>query len=282
MLVPFALCAVACLVAQATQPPVLPAPPPAQEDAASLATALDAAHCGPAAPGRIESFQAQIQIQPRQKDGEAVSVDLDVEFQMPKALRAVVRENGLRIERGNDPKTSAWVRKDDEVTALQGPEWNQEADKVLNEVRLCRQVLGFLDPKSLIARMETPSAVRREDLAIFRLRYPACRVVEGTVANFPTYTLGTEGRTRVTVWVHGETNRLLAVSALPLDEKDKPRELAELVVLDALAPVQDVLLPASLNVYRLAGPGKELLLTVRIKGIELASKFAPDHFRRPR
>ena len=171
-----------------------------QDDAAALARTLDAAHRGPKAPAKVESFRAEVRLEPRQKDEEAVTVDLEVEFQAPKALRAAVREKGVRVERGLDPQRGAWVRKDGEVTALQGPQHNLEADQVLNEVRLCRQVLGFLDPKSLIARMETPSAVRREDLELTtRLRYPGCHVVEGTIDSFPTYTLGTEGRARQAV-----------------------------------------------------------------------------------
>ena len=277
----FALAATAAVLSPQDTPPP-PAGAQVQDDAAALAKALDAAHRGPAAPAKVESFRAEVRLEPRQKDEEAVTVDLEVEFQAPKSLRAAVREKGVRVERGFDPQRGAWVRKDGEVTALQGPQHNMEADQVLNEVRLCRQVLGFLDPKSLIARMETPSAVRREDLELTtRLRYPGCRVVEGTIDSFPTYTLGTEGRARVTVYVHGETGRLVAVSALPLDAEDKPLELAELVLLGEYATVQDVQLPAKLNVYRLAGPGKELLMTVRIQSIELGSTFKKDHFRRP-
>lgn len=284
MLATLALFALAVMVAVPSpqDAPQVPAGTRMQDDAEALAEALDAAHRGPKAPAKVESFRAEVRLEPRQKDEEAVTVDLEVEFQAPKSLRATAREKGVSVEEGYDPQRGAWVRKDGEVTALQGPSHNQAADKVLNEVRLCRQVLGFLDPKSLIARMETPSAVRREDLELTtRLRYPGCRVVEGTIDSFPTYTLGTEGRARVTVYVHGETGRLVAVSALPLGADDKPQQLAELVLLGEYAPVQDVQLPAKLNVYRLAGPGKELLMTVRIQSIELGSTFKKDHFKRP-
>lgn len=251
------------------------------QDLAQLADLLGKAHgVDPDAP-QIKSFRANIRLEPRQGK-DSITADIGVDFLAPMSMRCEVREKGVRVERGMDPKLGPWEISGDEVVKLQGPEMTQAADRVASELRLCRQMLRFLDPKRLLASLKNPSALRQSDLEITkRLAFRGCTVVDGMVDKFPTYSLGDQGPAHVTLFVHPDTNQLLAVNAVPLDDAGKPRELAELVLLDQYAETQGMRLPSELTVFRVAGPGREALVTVKILGIELRREFAADHFARP-
>ncbi len=279
---PFLLTLAAAALAQEPTPPA-PAPtkPSAAEDLANVAKQLATAHGFAADAADIKSFRAEIGMEPRQ--GDSVGVDVEVDFLAPRSLRCKVIEKGKRIERGFDPKLGGWTISGDEIIKLQGPTYTQDAEQVQQELRLCQQLLRFLNPSRLVTSLLDPAPVRREDLKITeRLIFVGCTVIEGTVERFPTYALGTDQRTRVTLYLHPDTKRLLAVHALPFDENDKPAELAELVLLGDYSEKAGPWLPTKLTMYRLAGPGREILMTVHIRAIELGKEFASQHFARPK
>jgi hypothetical protein len=250
------------------------------QDLDALAKQLAAAHGLAADATEVKSFRAEVHLEPRQ--GESLGIDVNVDFLAPRALRCRVIEKGVRAERGFDPKLGAWALSGDEVVKLQGPEHNAEADQVARELRLCQQMVRFLNPGRFLGALTDPAPVRHADLEITaRLRYPSCTVIEGTLASFPTYALGTDGRARVTLYLDPATRRLLAVQALPLGDGDKPGDLAELILLGDYSDKPGLWLPTKLSVYRLAGPGREVLMTVHIRAIELGKEFPPQHFARP-
>lgn len=253
-----------------------------RQDLEQLARSLGKAHgVDPAAPP-IQSFRAEIRLQPR-RDKDSIEINIRADFQAPRSLRCEVREKGVRAERGMDPKLGPWTISNDQVVKLQGPGLNKEAEQVARELRLCRQMLRFLDPERMLSMLKTPSAVRTSDLEITkRLVYRGCTVVDGVLDSFPTYSLGTDGPTRVTLFVHPDSKQLLAVNAMPLDADGKARDLAELILLDDYVSTQELRLPSKLTVFRVAGPGREPLMTVFVDGIDLRHQFAPDHFARPR
>jgi hypothetical protein len=248
-------------------------------DLAELAKQLAAAHGLTSESAEIKSFRAQVIMDPRQE--QAVAFEVKVDFQAPRSLRCELIEKGIRVERGFDPKLGAWAISGDEVVKLQGPTHNKDADQIARDLRLCQQIARLLSPHRLLASLQDPSAVQTADLDIHRLHFKGCTVVAGTVASIPTYAAASDGPARVMLYMHPQTKQLLAVQVVPLGEGDKPSELAELVLLDEYSETRGVRLPTKLNVYRIAGPGLEILMTVKILAIELDKQFGSRHFARP-
>jgi hypothetical protein len=182
-----------------------------------------------------------------------------------------------------DPERGPWAISGDEVVKLQGPELNRDREKLARELRLCQQMLRCLDPARLLATLEDPSPVRTSDLEITkRLSFSGCTVVDGVVDGFPLYTADGLGKSQVTLFVHADSKRLLAVNAVRLDEDGKPRAAAELVLLQDYVEVGGMQLPSRLTIYGLAASGREPVMTVHIMGIDLRRQFGPEHFARPR
>lgn len=257
------------------------APPQVRPDVQQLGELLAKAHGIEPGAEPIHSFRAVLGITPRkgmQKD--SITVEAQVDFQAPRAMRCTVREKGVRAERGFDPKRGAWAISGDQVLKVQGSEMGKDIEKAEQELRLCRQMLRFLDPQRLLASLQDPSAIRTSDLEIKRVAYRDCTVVEGTLPSFPTFSAG-DGPARVTLFVHGETKRLLSLLIVPLGEDGRPRELGELVVLGDHAQTQGMWLPTELKIYRATGPGYEPLVEVAFRGMELRREFAKNHFDRP-
>lgn len=259
----------------ADAPPAKPALP---QDLQQLIDAVEAAHRGPDAPKDVRSFRAEVRVEPRQ--GNRVAFDLRVDFQLPKAIRYEVMEEGERKERGFDPERGPWVRTGDIVTIVEGRDHNIEREQVLREIRLARQLLAFLDPRALLGRLQQPEPVTETELRIGRLRYPGCAKVSGRLDSFPTYGLGTDGPAAVTFYI-GDDKRLLAVLATPLDGEGRPATASELMTLGDYALSQDLWLPTRLNVYREVGDERTPETTILIRRLRLAEEFADDHFDRP-
>lgn len=253
---------------------------PARDDLRELARTLALAHHGQEGNLGWKSFRAGLRLEPRRDDKR--TFDLDVDFKLPRAYRCTVIEKGVRAERGMDPATGPWSVSGDQVVMLEGPEHNEDADRMLGEVRMCQLLLRFLDPGKLLTSLQAPTPVQRADLKIFRESWPGCTTVEGVLDRFPTYSLGPESRARVALWVHPGTNLLLAVQIVPVDERGKPGDVAELVTLADYQKSGDIQLPTKLNIYRLTGPGRELLLTVGVKDLQLGKEFPADRFARPK
>jgi hypothetical protein len=254
--------------------------PPSVEQ---LAARLDAAHRGGAKDLAVTSFRAAITVQ--QRRGDSVSVDLNVDFQLPKAIRYRVVEEGVAVERGFDPELGGWVRSEGRVVALTDRAHEKEAEQVQKEIRLCRQILAFLDPGRVVARLREPTAVAEKELVVSRgLRFDRCFVVSGTADGFPTYALGKGGeRSRLTLWVDATSDLLVAVAAHPLDDKGVPATAGELILLQDMKAHEGLLLPTKLTAYTVPEAGKpEPSVTLLLTAIELNRKFGDHHFERPK
>lgn len=254
--------------------------PELRDDLRALAEKLKLAHHGKDAQPDWKSFQAQLRIEPRRD--EKITIDVNVDFQLPRAFRSAIMEQGVRVERGFDPELGAWVISRDQVIKVQGPEAEKEIDETLQNVRMCQLLLRFLDPAKLLTSLRETSPVRKVDLKVFRLQWPGCTQVEGVLDRFPTYLLGSEGSARLTLWIHPQTEQLLAVLTTPLDEQGKAKGEAEFITLSDYQLSGNVHLPSKLNVYRTVGPGYELLTTVEVRGLTLGKEFKPGHFARPK
>lgn len=272
--------AVAAAAAQSESAP--PSPQALRPDLQELAVRLRKAHgIDPQAPA-IDSFRATLRLEPRQGK-DSITVEVRVDFKAPKALRCTAMEKGVRAERGFDPETGPWAISGDQVLKLQGAEMEQDRDRVQRELRLCRQLLRFLDPERLVASLQAPSEVRKADLEITKqYAFHGCSVVEGAVESFPSYSMEPGQRVHVTLFVHPDTDQLLAVSAKSIDAAGKPADPGELIVLEDYVDTQGLRLPRRLKMYRLQGAGCEPLQTVHVVAIDLRYEFAPDHFARPR
>ncbi|MEZ5965806.1 MAG: hypothetical protein R3F56_18365 [Planctomycetota bacterium] len=292
----WSLLAVGTLAAQGTAPPETPrssevpragsrAAAPMRQDLEELATALGRAHGLAADAKPITSFGADLRVESRDKqEKDSISIDIRVDFSAPRSLRCQVREKGVRVERGMDPELGPWAISGDRVLKLQGADFARDADQIAHDLRLCRQIVRFLDPQRMLRTLEDPGPVGKEDLEITkRLTFHACPTVEGVLTRFPIYTVDADGRARVKLFVHPDTSQLLAVRAQPIGDDGKPTQpTAELILLGDYAETQGLHLPSKLTVFRVDGDAREPLQTVHINGIELDREFAPKHFARPK
>lgn len=221
------------------------------QDLEKLIAEVRAAHRG----GRTEPFdrfRAALRFKSVAPGKDSIEVDITATFLAPRFLRYVVEEPGEVLERGFDDR-GAWHRIGERVESIGGPDQAMERDEVRKQVGLARQLLGFLDPTSVLERLDGATGPQREDLALGRKETVSCDVVTGIVDHFPMFAPPEDGprepRCGLRVWVDAETHRLVAVMATPLDASDRPAGAAEFLLLRDYTDQQQVAVPRSLLVY---------------------------------
>ncbi len=194
-----------------------------------------------------------------------------------------IEEPGKTLERGRDDK-GMWARSADEVFKLQGRDHEQERATVRDHIRLASQLLGYLHPKSTLAKLEAPGKPEAVDFELGRRVKIAAWAVSGTVKEFPVQgaaDLPEDHRVALRLWVDRETSRLIAVRAHPIDAKGKPLGAPELIRLLDHRDQDGVQVPTQLLFYRMLDRGPALQLEVKISSIDLEPEVTRESLKRP-
>lgn len=278
-----ALVLIPILLAPAAQAMTTP-----QSDVEELAAKLDQTHRN-GVDKEIPSFAAILQLKTLAEDQDAITIGLAVDFgvlpidgRKHHLIKYHVQEKDGLIERGYGP-LGYWTQIDDKVVFLNQAQHKQDKDNVLRDIRLARQLLGYLDPGALLRSLRNAS-VRTEELDMGRRREPIpCQVVSGFLGSFPLYNLtGEAGPALIEIWVETATWHLVAVEATPVDGQNRPQpEHQEFIALfDYKKRVKDVLLPRELKISTVDAEGKrQLQLGVLLMSIDLDPGFDAEHFK---
>ncbi len=234
----------------------------------------------------IDQFHATLRVTSIRPDQDNIEVDLDARFLMPRFLRYRVEDPGAVLERGWDER-GGWARTDEHVIPLEGKDYVSERDEVRKHIRLARQLIGFLDPGTVFAKMTFAGPPHDADLDLGRLGTIPTHVLVGTVDSFPLFAppAGAEPNppARLTMWIDAATDRLAGVLVQPLDDKGDPATTGEFFLLQDYPDTarQGVMLPLHLVIYRVSQGRKQPEATVEIRAIDFEPDLTPEKMQRP-
>jgi hypothetical protein len=263
-----------------------PGPAGEQDPAlADLVAKVRLAHRG-AAVEPLDRFKAALRFKSVVPDADSIELDIDATFLAPRYLRYRIEEPGKVLERGWDDR-GAWSRIGDQVESIAGRENEQEREEIRQQVGLARQLLEFLDPAAILAGLDGAERVGLEELPVGRKETRSCEVVRGIAARFPLFQPPAAGaaepRCGLRIYVDAANHRLVALSATPLGEGDRPAGMPEFVLLREYVVQQEVAVPTSLLVYRGAPGQGSPIASVTVRAIDVAPDgITKDTMRRPR
>lgn len=264
--------------------PAEPVPAAGAQDLPGLIERVRAAHRGEHRDV-LDRFRAALRVKSVVPDQDSVELDIAATFLAPRYLRYRVEEPGKVLERGWDDR-GAWSRVGDEVQSIAGKERELEREGVRQQVGLARQLLGFLDPATLLGGLTEAALVEREELPVGRRETRTCEVVRGVAAGFPLFQPPAEGpaepRCGLKIYVDAASGRLVGLVATPLDAEGRPQAAPEFVLLRDYAEQQGIAVPTGLLVYRGAPGAGAPLASVTVRAIDLAPDgISKETMRRP-
>ncbi len=291
-------CAVVCVLLSslpAQSPQSRPTEPPSREQ---LARILAKGHHLDHRLSRMASFDAQLSITPLGRNVDTVTVSIKTLFclDVPRGgsrkpfdmIRYSLDEGGKRVERGRDAY-GYWFRSDSKVTPLDDANGATDRELVQREISLAKQLLRVVDPGAILEGLQGKVRVTAGKLPLGKAQEARYWVAEGTLEDYPFYTLPQEKgqrRARVRVYVDKSTGMLSAVEA-----RHPPTGRRELVLFRDYAR-QDVAgtdtgktgvtLPTRLKIYQAGGGEYEQVVQVVIPSVLLNKPLTAADFQRSR
>lgn len=260
-----------------------PAQAPEPPDFATLVERVHRAHWGDRTDVALDRFAATLRLKHVARDADSIEARILAKFIAPRLLRYEIEEPGATRERGQDAD-GAWARTASGVYRLEGREFASERDEVRQHVRLARQILRYLDPRTTLRGLDAVSRPEAKDFVLGRLRMP-CWTVAGRVDDFPIHggvELGDGERIELRIWIERTRDRLAAVEARRLDRDGRPAPDSELILLHEHVERGAVLLPTHVLVYRVANDRPEPYLDVQVSAIDLSPDLDERDVSRPR
>ena len=250
-------------------------PAPAAQDPAfaELVAAVRRAHGGGDREA-TRSSEAALRMTTLREDEDSIEIALTAQFLAPRMLRYRVDEASETLERGFDDR-GPWALVGDEVVNLSDKDFAEDRAEVRKQVRLARQLLGFLDPAKLLESLRDVAGPRPESLTIGRKQHFDCSVVDGRVDAFPLFAPPDPERPEppcaLRLWIEADSQRLLAVRATAIGddgaEHDGP---GEFLLLRDYATQRGIAVPTRLTVFDGLPPKGEPVLSITIRSIDLA------------
>lgn len=248
-----------------------------------LVTKVRAAHRQGAAPRSIDAFRAEIDVRAL-GNSQNLEISLEVKWKAPELMRYEITQGNTRKQRGID-ETGEWESVGNQVLDLQEQRSDAGLLEVQRHLQLCKQIVRLLDPADVLGELRQTAPLRNETVALSAAeRAVPCTVVSGLLKSFPLYhqRLGDDVHSvRCELYFATESNNLRAVRVTPLDQTARPRGDGEWVVLLDQKVKRGILLPHTLMVSAVRGPGLEELAQISIKRIDLAPNLAAADFKRP-
>ena len=280
---------------RAAEPVAGPDDPPSL---AQLAADVAKAHRPKAGKEKIHAYRAAIVIKPQGKDQDSVDISLNVLYgdaveraagkTMPMMLYGT-NEGGQTITRG-DSHDGIWHKVGDKkAVSLTGRSHQTDKELVRNHRRLCKVMLRFLDPGTILASLKQSTKVQTSKLRVKRGRNGELDtyLVSGTLSGFPVVRSPQKIQDEMVwmeAWVDTKTSRLRAVRVFPMTPDGKPQwKQGEHILLDKLTPVDGICMPLRLRFFQVTDHNKTSpKLLIDLQKINLNPALSKLDFAKPK
>ncbi len=288
-----------CLLPQGATTPQGDAEKPEVISKQQLVDLVDAAHrSGKNKDLQPQAFSSRFKFIIQSREEGSISTTLESKFSSQlsyeyrgKGVKDMIYykllEGGQSIERGMD-KRGPWQRFQGKKTqSLNGKEFQQDREKVQGELRLCNQLLRFLDPAKVLRQLRAIKPVASEEIRIKRGTSVACHFLEGVLDTFPIYQSQAAGPVQLQIWIRKDNSRLLRVRVFPLDDSNTPSPQGEQILMVEHRLISDaLLLPKKLIIARVdrdKGDGDKVENTAELgfERSDLNPELSAKDFDRP-
>jgi len=265
---------------------------------AKLAADVAKAHRPKGGKTKIHAYQAEIVIKPQGKDKDSVDISLNVlygdavartEDKTMPMMRYSTNEGGQKITRG-DSHDGIW-HKIGEKKSISLTDRGHQTDKELirNHRRLCKIMLRFLDPGTILAALKQATKVQSVKLRVKRGRKGEIDtyLVSGSLSGFPVVRSKQKIKDEMVwmeAWVEQKTSRLRAVRVFPMTPEGKPQWASgEHIVLNKITPVEGIWMPLKLRFYGVKDHNQTTpKLQIDLLKIQLNPALTKQDFARPK
>lgn len=265
---------------------------------AELAAAVAKSHRPKGGKTRIHAYRAGIVIKPQGKGRDSVDISLDVLYgnaverakgkTMPM-MRYSTNEGGQKITRG-DSHDGVWHKIGDKKSmSLTDRSHQTDRELIRNHRRLCKIMLRFLDPGTILASLKQATKVQSIKLRVKRGRSGEIDtyLVSGSLSGFPVVRSKQKIKDEMVwmeAWVEQKTSRLRAVRVFPMTPTGKPQwERGEHILLDKFTQVDGIWMPLNLRLYEVKDHNQRTpKLQIDLQKIRLNPALTKQDFARPK
>ena len=264
---------------------------------ARLAADVAKAHRPKASEEKIHAYRASIVIKPQGKDQDSVDISLNVLYgdaveraagkTMPMMLYGT-NEGGQTITRG-DSHDGIWHKVGTKkAVSLTGRSHQTDKELVRNHRRLCKVMLRFLDPGTILGSLKQATKVQTSKLRVKRGRKGELDtyLVSGTLSGFPVARGPQKIKDEMVwleAWVDTKSSRLRAVRVFPMTPDGKPQwKQGEHILLDKLTAVDGICMPLRLRFFQVTDHNKTTpKLLIDLQKITLNPALSKLDFAKP-
>jgi hypothetical protein len=267
-------------------------PAPAPPDVEELAVLVETAH-RTAAARPVTAFRTDLRIQELARAAEQHRGELELsvaflEWKQPDGrawplIRYKQSDSARAVEQGRDGE-NYWTVQDGVVHDMGARQFETDLANARRNLKLARQMIQFLDPATVLRRLEQPSAVGETELVLGKKQIGTCHTVSGRLPAFPMrQQSGDDVPVAATVHFARDTHWLTALEVRPLQDGKPAATGGEFLLFSEHRVIAGRLVPMRIVHFAIEPDGqRRTQLRIDITRLELDAELQPRDFDRPR